>query len=39
LNAHVGKESLESAVASLPNFGLGSEDATPASKDEDEGDN
>jgi hypothetical protein len=34
---HVGKESLESAVASLPSFGLAPEVATPTSNDEDAG--
>lgn len=34
---HVGLESLESAVASFPRFGLAPEVATPASNDEDEG--
>jgi len=36
---HVGKKSLESAVPSLPSFGLVPEVATPASKDEVEDDN
>lgn len=34
---HVGKESLESAVASLPSFGPAPEGVTPASNDEDAG--